>query len=246
MNEFEITGRARSHVIDLSQCGRDGTPWAPCILHYEAAASFSAMRDAAARDGIALLAHSSFRDFATQVSIWNRKWRGERPLFDRQSQPLDHAVLIAGRDGEAALVDAILAWSAVPGGSRHHWGTDFDVIDVAAMPNEYKVQLVVEEYTGTGVFARLRAWLEANLADFGFFRPYRTDRGGVCPEPWHISYAPVAMPALELLGLSVLRRALQDSELQGKAQVLARLPEIYTRYLLAIDGPESVKLSARA
>ena len=25
-------------------------------------------------------------------------------------------------DGE--MVDAILTWSAIPGGSRHHWGTD--------------------------------------------------------------------------------------------------------------------------
>jgi LAS superfamily LD-carboxypeptidase LdcB len=26
----------------------------------------------------------------------------------------------------------------------------------------------------------------------GFFKPYDQDRGGIAPEPWHISYRPVA------------------------------------------------------
>ena len=72
---------------------------------------------------------------------------------------------------------------------------------------------------------------------FGFFRPYRTDRGGVSPEPWHLSYAPVALPALESLSLSMLRQVLDSSTIAGKPHVLARLPEIYTRFLLAVDVP---------
>ncbi len=71
-----------------------------------------------------------------------------------------------------------------------------------------------------------------------FFRPYRTDRGGVMPEPWHLSYAPVSLPALEALNLASLRRVLENSAIEGKQQVLARLPEIYTRFMLAIDMPE--------
>ncbi len=35
---------------------------------------------------------------------------------------------------EAERVAAILVWSALPGASRHHWGTDCDVIDAAALP----------------------------------------------------------------------------------------------------------------
>ena len=72
---------------------------------------------------------------------------------------------------------------------------------------------------------------------FGFFRPYRTDRGGVSPEPWHLSYAPVSLPALESLSLSMLRHVLESSAIAGKAHVLARLPEIYTRFMLAVDSP---------
>jgi LAS superfamily LD-carboxypeptidase LdcB len=222
MNELEITGRARTHVVELEQTH--------CALHYEAVASFLAMTDAARSAGIELQARSGYRDFNTQLTIWNRKWRGERPLLDRQSRPLERAAI-----ADADMVDVILTWSSIPGGSRHHWGSDVDVVDAAAIPADYKVQLTSAEYAREGVFAKLNAWLDANLSRFGFFRPYRTDRGGVCPEPWHISYAPVAEAALESLSLSVLRRVLSESNVEGKQHLLDRLPEIYTRYLLNID-----------
>jgi LAS superfamily LD-carboxypeptidase LdcB len=225
MNELELTGRARTHIIDLEvpRCG----------LHYEVVASFLSMRDAAALVGIDLQPRSSFRDLNTQLSIWNAKWRGERPLYDRAGQPLDHKSL-----EPVALVDAILNWSALPGGSRHHWGSDLDVIDAAAVPPGYTVQLIPSEYAPGGMFARLNEWLEENMHRFGFFKPYRIDRGGVSPEPWHLSYAPVSMPALELLSLSILRDVIENIAIEGREHILVRLPEIYTRYILAIDMPE--------
>lgn len=224
MNELELTGRARTHVVELQH--------PRCVLHYEAVASFLAMRDAAAEDGIDLAARSGFRDFDTQMLIWNRKWTGERQLNDRNSQPVERSRL-----GDDEAVDAILCWSAIPGGSRHHWGSDVDVIDASAVPEGYAVQLVPAEYAADGIFSRLTAWLDAHMTRFGFFRPYRTDRGGVSPEPWHLSYAPVSVPALESLSLSMLRQAIETSPIEGKPYVLARLPEIYTRFMLAIDGP---------
>jgi LAS superfamily LD-carboxypeptidase LdcB len=224
MNELELTGRARTHIVELDK--------PRCAVHYEVAASFLAMRDAASQAGIDLLPASAFRDFATQLSIWNRKWAGEKPVYDRRGVLIDRQNL-----SEPDLVDAILCWSAIPGGSRHHWGTDLDLIDKASMPEGYQVQLQPEEYTADGVFGRLSAWLNEHMRDFGFFRPYTTDKGAVSPEPWHVSYAPVSLPALESLSLSLLRQVLEGSTLQGKANVMARLPEIYTRFLLAIDLP---------
>jgi LAS superfamily LD-carboxypeptidase LdcB len=224
MNELELTGQARTHVVELDE--------PRCALHYEVVASFLAMRDAARADGIDLTPRSSFRDFQTQLTIWNRKWLGERPIYDRQGVLLDRAQL-----SDSAAIDAILSWSAIPGGSRHHWGSDVDVIDAAAVPPGYTVQLLPGEYAPDGIFGKLSQWLEANMRSFGFYRPYRTDRGGVSPEPWHLSYAPVSQPALESLSLSTLRRVLEASNIEGKAHVLARLPEIYTRFLLAVDSP---------
>lgn len=224
MNELELTGQARSHVVELTD--------PRCVLHYEAVASFLAMRDAARTDGIDLTPRSSFRDFQAQVGIWNRKWSGERAIYDRQGTLLDRRQL-----SDSAAVDAILCWSAIPGGSRHHWGSDIDVIDATAVPPGYTVELLPSEYAPAGIFARLSEWLDANMRRFGFYQPYRTDRGGVSPEPWHLSYAPISQPALESLSLSTLRRVLEASNIDGKAHVLTRLPEIYTRFLLAVDTP---------
>ncbi|NLG76663.1 MAG: M15 family metallopeptidase [Xanthomonadaceae bacterium] len=224
MNELELTGRARTHVVDIVE--------PPCTLHYEVVASWLAMRDAASADGIDLQARSSFRDFATQVAIWNSKWRGERPLYDREGRLLEREQL-----DDSQAIDAILCWSALPGGSRHHWGSDVDVVDAAAIRPGDKVELVPSEYAQGGRFEKLADWLDRRMHEFGFFRPYRTERGGVSPEPWHLSYAPVALPALESLSLSMLRHVLEESDIEGKPHVLMRLPEIYTRYLLSIDPP---------
>lgn len=231
MNELELTGRARTHVVELAR--------PKCTLHYEAVTSFLAMRDEAGQAGIDLAAASSFRDFDRQVQIWNRKWSGERPLLDRGGRPIDVTSL-----DDSARIDAILCWSAVPGGSRHHWGSDVDVVDSAAIPAGYQVQLVPAEYSSDGMFGRLTQWLDANMARFGFHRPYATTGCGAGVEPWHLSYGPVASRAIEELALPVLKRAIAGSEMLGKAQVLERLPEIYTRFILAVDSPASAPSSA--
>ena len=80
-------------------------------------------------------------------------------------------------------------------------------------------------------------WLAANLGDYGFFRPYRTDRGGVSPEPWHLSYAPLSVPTLQALTLDVLAEAVEGSDIEGREHVLAQLPDIYDRYVVSIDSP---------
>jgi LAS superfamily LD-carboxypeptidase LdcB len=226
MNALELTGRSRSHIIEIEQ--------PRCALHYEVVAAFLAMRDAALADGIELQAVSSHRDFDRQLTLWNRKWRGERPLYSRDGRLLDPSRL-----SEAERVDAILTWSAIPGGSRHHWGTDVDVIDAAAMPEGYQVQLLPAEYASDGVFGRLSGWLDRHMGRYGFFRPYGTDRGGAGIEPWHLSYAPVAQEAIEALSLSVLRAAIVQGDLLGRDAVLERLPEIYTRFILTVDPPAS-------
>jgi LAS superfamily LD-carboxypeptidase LdcB len=223
-NSLELTGRCSTHVREVPELG--------CILHAEAVPQALALRAAARAVGIELAIVSSFRDFDRQMALWNAKYSGARQLLDRDGRALTHALL-----SENALIDAILIWSALPGASRHHWGTDLDVIDRAAVAPDYRPQLVPAEFGSNGPFARLDAWLAANMAKFGFFRPYSTDRGGVQPEPWHLSFAPVAEPALAALTPQVLSTALAASMLHGREAVLARLPEIYARYVTAIDPP---------
>ena len=189
------------------------------------------MRDEARGAGIDLDVVSGFRDFNRQVSLWSGKFNGSRPLLDARGIQINHADLY-----ESALIDAILIWSALPGASRHHWGSEIDVIDTAALPAGARPQLISAQFAVGGCFERLNGWLDSNMRRFGFFRPYATFRGGVRPEPWHLSYAEVSIPALEALSLDVLREALEGADLPGRETVLARLPELYQRYVLAVDG----------
>jgi LAS superfamily LD-carboxypeptidase LdcB len=227
----QLTGRARDHLSELTD--------PPCALHNDVVAPFLAMRAAAAADGIDLVAFSSFRDFDRQLAIWNGKFRGERPMQDRAGNPLD-----ALRLTPAERVAAILWWSALPGASRHHWGTDFDVLDARALPQGYKVQVVPAEYLPGGPFHGLTTWLDAHMHAFGFFRPFDTDRGGVAPEPWHLSHAPVARRAQEALSVDSLREVLAAAEIEGKTEVLAALQPNYTRYVLNVDAAPEVALMA--
>ena len=224
LNAFELTGRADTHVREVPALG--------ARLHPQVAPAVSSLREAAAAAGIDLSVVSSYRDFSRQSAIWNGKFRGERALLDATGKPLE-----ALRLDDAARVRAILIWSALPGASRHHWGTDFDVIDRAAVAPDYRPQLTVEEFTGAGPFVRLNEWLAANLGNHGFYRPYTTDRGGVRPEPWHLSYAPVSGPALQALTLEVLTQAVEGSDLEGREIVLEQLPAIYDKYVVSVDTP---------
>lgn len=227
----ELTGRARTHIVKLED--------PPCSLHREVVAPFRAMRAAAAQAGIDLVPFSSFRDFERQLAIWNAKARGERELRGADGQLLDARALDA--DARAA---AILCWSALPGASRHHWGTDFDVMDAAALPPGYRLQVVPEEYAPDGIFGRLDAWLTAHAADFGFYRPYATWRGGVQPEPWHLSHAAVAEEALRQFSAADLRRALDAAPLEDRAAVERLLPDIFERYVMNVDAPPAAAISA--
>jgi len=229
----QLTGRSRSHLQELQD--------PPCALHLEVIRPFLAMRAAAAADGIELVAFSTFRDFDRQLGIWNGKFRGERPMQDRSGKPLEALAL-----APAERVEAILWWSALPGASRHHWGTDFDVMDARAMPPGYKLRVVPEEYLAGGIFHRLTTWLDVHMHAYGFFRPFATDRGGVAPEPWHLSYAAVAKSAQAALTVESLRAVLAESAIEGKEEVLAALEPNYANYVLNVDAaPAAALLSPR-
>lgn len=233
LSPLELTGRARTHVVPLSEFG--------CELEPQAAAALRAMRAAAAHDGLDLLAVSGFRDFERQLLIWNGKFHGTRELLDADSRRLDARDL-----DEAQRVAAILVWSALPGASRHHWGSDCDVIDGHALEAGARVDLLPGDYAAGGRYARLSQWLESHAHEYGFFRPYDLDRGGVQPEPWHLSYAPVAGPALAAFNVQLLRDALADVELAGRASVMARLAEIHERYVAAVAPAPAAALAAAA
>jgi LAS superfamily LD-carboxypeptidase LdcB len=224
VNDGELTGQVRTHIADVSD--------PECALHAHVVAPFLSLRRAALADGFDPVPQSSFRDFSRQLTLWNGKFSGARPMVDASGQPIDASAM-----APVELIEAILLWSALPGASRHHWGTDVDLVDRRATPPGYRVQLIPEEFAPGGPYAPLADWLEANAARFGFFRPFRGIRSGVQAEPWHFSFAPVAENARRRLSPAVLRKTINAAPLLGKEQVLERLDELHARYVAAIDWP---------
>lgn len=233
LDPLQLTGRACGHVLAL--------PEADCLLHPAAAAAWLAMRQGARAAGLELQAVSGFRDFDQQRAIWNAKFHGARPLLDRHSRPLPAQDL-----DERERVNAILVWSALPGASRHHWGSDCDVIDRSSLPPGESPRLLAADYAAGGRHARLAEWLAGHAASFGFFHPYDEDRGGVQPEPWHLSFAPVSAPALALMSVALLAEALAGAEIGGREIIMARLPELYAKYVAAVAEPVPAALAAAA
>jgi LAS superfamily LD-carboxypeptidase LdcB len=224
VNDGELTGQARTHIAAVAD--------PECLLHAQAVAPFLNLRRAARADGIDLQPLSSFRDFARQLAIWNGKFSGERPMYDASGVKIDAEAL---RPRER--IEAILLWSALPGASRHHWGTDIDLVDRKATEAGYRIKLTREEFAPGGPFAPLDRWLTIHAARFGFFRPFQGVRSGVQPEPWHFSFAPVAEQARRALSADVLRAAIAAAPLLGKEVVLQHLDDLHARYVATIDLP---------
>ncbi|MDX2463811.1 MAG: M15 family metallopeptidase [Porticoccus sp.] len=212
-----ISGKTQAYLCDLT----DG-----CLLHMDVISPFVVMQSAAAKQGFDLQVASGFRSYERQLAIWNAKASGERAILDGAGLPIDPNSL-----SDTERVFAILRWSALPGCSRHHWGTDMDVWDAAAVPADYSLRLIPAEYELGGPFYELNCWLEQNAVRFGFARPYATDLGGVAPEPWHLSYLPLAQQFEEKLDTTFVRGILDNSQLALGETVLNNLDEILSKFI---------------
>ena len=225
-----LTGADRRHIRQV-----DAPRFA---AHPGAADAFLAMRAAARRDGFDLRPFSSFRDLKTQTRIWRRKFRLEKPIYDAAGEPID-----ASRLSDDEKVWVILGWSAPPGASRHHWGSEIDVVDGAVVDAGHAVDLLPYETAPDGPFHALHEWLDANLAEFGFFRPYDVYRGGMFAEPWHLSHAPTAARAVAAYDLEIWRGALAPLSFPGKDALLRQSAEIWRRFVCAVASPPETILT---
>ena len=212
-----ISGKTEQHLRKLS----DG-----CLLHEAVVEPFSTLQKAAARQGFELRVASGFRSFERQLAIWNAKVLGLRPVLNDNGQVIDLNSL-----NEREQLFAILRWSALPGCSRHHWGSDIDIWDASAVASGYLLQLTPGEYQQGGPFHELTCWLDINAEAFGFVRPYAIDQGGVAPEPWHLCYSPVARQFEAQFGLSFIRDVLDNGDLKLRDAILANLDEIISRFI---------------
>ena len=223
---MQVTGK--QHLTgknsEFIECDKDGKG-----LHREVVEPFTQLQNVAKKEGFEIAVVSGYRNFDRQLKIWNAKARGDRDVLDDQGLVIDLSSLTPWEQ-----VQAILRWSALPGASRHHWGTDLDIFDKASVNARYQPKLSIEEVANTGPFGPMHCWLDLQIAQsssFGFFRPYLCDHGGVAPERWHLSYAPLSVEFQSGLTVECLVAAIIDEPLVLKETVLAHIDEIYQRFV---------------
>ena len=218
-----LFGLSEDHLVDLD----DGI-----MVHEAIVEPFRALRDRAANEGIDLAVASGFRSYHRQKIIFDEKWQGKRSVLSDDDRLLDRSEF-----EESEWLERILRFSALPGTSRHHWGTDIDVFDRAALNADQQPALLPSEYHATGVFACLGEWLQEHMARDnaeGFFRPYDVDTGGVSVEPWHLSFRPTAEKFAEHMSAKALRELwIANPTLQPEAYLLLneKLDQLFDRFV---------------
>ena len=209
-------------------------PKASIRLHSDCWADFDLLAAAASEAGFELCIASGYRSFDRQLAIWNSKLSGRRALLDDEGKPLS-----LGDLSIAEQVQAVLRFSALPGASRHHWGSDFDVFDAASLPEGYTLQLTPQEYQAGGVQGAFGDWLDKQLSpEHGgremaqlFCRPYCLEVGGIAVEPWHLSHRSLAADVEKTCSLALLFRRLHGADMIHRDYVLAELPALWQRYV---------------
>ncbi|MEM7185246.1 MAG: M15 family metallopeptidase [Bacteroidota bacterium] len=163
--------------------------------------AYTRMKQAAAEAGFTIEVVSAYRSFQRQKEIFEGKYH----RFTNQGlSPAD-------------AIDKIIEYSTIPGTSRHHWGTDIDLIDGGAKRPESVLQ--AKHFHGNGPFCKFKEWMNEHATSFGFYEVYtdHPERKGFEYEPWHFSYAPVSIPMLEAYKNLDVKAILQAEQIAGSA-----------------------------
>lgn len=181
-------------------------------MHKEAKKAFLEMKEAAAKENLNIEVVSAYRNFQRQKEIFEGKYQ----RFTKEGlAPLD-------------AIKKIIEYSTIPGTSRHHWGTDIDIIDGNAQPRPQSV-LQASHFHGKGVFCKLKEWLNEHANSFGFYEVYtdNANRKGFKYEPWHFSYAAVSIPMLQEYKKLDVKQILLEEKILGAEHFTDPFIEMY-------------------
>lgn len=161
--------------------------------------SFIKMKVAAIKENIDIEVVSAYRSFKQQKKIFE----------DKYLQYTEQGLI------PSEAISKIIEYSTIPGTSRHHWGTDVDIID-ANTPRP-KIVLETKHFHGDGPYCNLKEWLTINANSFGFYEVYTDtlNRKGFKYEPWHFSYAPASKPMLQAYKKLDIKKILQEENISG-------------------------------
>ena len=213
----QLTGISDSHIDWL-------TPKIGLLLEVKQA--WQKMQTAALKAGIELEVASGFRGFDRQLAIWNNKYKGLTPVKNLANEQIELSTLT-----DLEKLKAILLYSALPGASRHHWGTDIDVYAPNLLKDDQKLQLENWEYEENGPFHQLSLWLNANAESFGFYFPYDKYRGGIASEPWHLSFKSLADRYSQLLTIETIITALSSQKVAGFDIIKQHIEFIHKQFI---------------
>lgn len=193
-------------------------------LRKEAAEAFEKMKAAAATESIELHSQSSFRSFAHQKRIWDGKYA----RFTAQGM------------SELETIRKIIEYSTIPGTSRHHWGTDLDIIDKAKpIPAD---SLSATHFRKGGLYEKMHFWLTENAESFGFQLVYTDVEGrkGFKYEPWHFSYTPLSIPMLKCYMELDFEGLLKSFEINGSKYFTSEFIAQYRRENVLDINPDLI------
>lgn len=185
-------------------------------LRKETLDAFLDMAEAAEKDGVDLKIASATRNFDYQENLWDKKWEG--------------TTIVGGENLAKSIPDGltrfkkILEYSAAPGTSRHHWGTDVDIYSA------------VPEYFNTEKGEAIYAWLQKNAASYGFCQPYNEKNegereNGYNEEKWHWSYLPLSKDFL-----TEYKNLITDADIKGfDGDEYAQSLDLINNYVLSIN-----------
>jgi LAS superfamily LD-carboxypeptidase LdcB len=189
-NKNQLIGKENSAIIGDTYTSK---------MHKEAKVAFEKMKVAALKDGINIEVVSAYRSFQKQKSIFENKYK----IFIQEGlTPIE-------------AVEKIIEYSTIPGTSRHHWGTDIDIIDA----NYPKPKSVLKEgnFYDNGPYCKLKEWMDRHSEFYGFYEVYTKNpkRKGFKYEPWHFSYAPLSIPMLEAYQKLDIKSILKEEKILG-------------------------------
>lgn len=206
---FEPSNAPGFVKVDTPYCYKD------MYLLDEVYESFKQMAEAAAKDSIDLKIISATRTFDHQKYLWETKWTGKTKVEGFR--------LTESHKNSFHRAKKIMEYTAPPGFSRHHWGTEIDINSVE------------DDYFQSEVGDRVFKWLQKNAGQFGFCQTYTSrelrDGKGFNEEKWHWSYTRISIPLLE----EMLRQfdVMNITDFKGYEEV--RQIDLINEYILPIN-----------
>ena len=142
----QLIGKGNSDIVGSTYTSK---------MHREASIALEKMKLKAATENVQIEVISAYRSFQRQKEIFEGKYQ---KYISEGKTPVE-------------AIDKIIEYSTIPGTSRHHWGTDIDIIDSNAKPRPKNV-LQPNLFHGQGPFCKLKEWLDKNANSFGFYEVY--------------------------------------------------------------------------